>query len=379
MKYMGSKRPMLKNGLGELLRQQVPNAGRFVDLFTGSGFVAWYVAENIDKPVLAVDLQKYATVLAKAIIGRAEKLDPSVLIDEWIIKAIEARDKSLYWNEACRLKQKNLDITEWVSKSRKLCEKPSEIGPCWNAYGGHYFSPEQALTIDYLLANLPDRDPKRTVCLAAIISAATKCVAAPGHTAQPFQPTTTAAPFILEAWNFNPIDYCQKALDFICPRHARITGEVSTTDALLVAKTLNKNDLVFIDPPYSDVQYSRFYHVLEIIARGNKYIDVSGIGRYPSINERPQSKFSKIGQAKEALQDLLEILADRNCKIIFTFPSGEASNGLSGAYIKIIANKWFHVEDHSTIEGQFSTMGGNNTKRDARTKSSELILLMEPK
>jgi hypothetical protein len=79
------------------------------------------------------------------------------------------------------------------------------------------------------------------------------------------------------------------------------------------------------------------------------------------------------------LKDLLETLASQGCDIVFTFPSGAASNGLAGNYIKQTANEWFSVEDHSIIEGHFSTLGGNNTKRDARKKSSEIILLMKPK
>jgi adenine-specific DNA-methyltransferase len=379
MKYMGSKRAMLKNGLGKLLIQEAQTAKRVVDLFTGAGYVAWYIAENTNKPVLAVDLQIYATIMAEAIICRNSVLNSVALQKEWIEKVIKLRNSSPLWHEANKFKEEGLGIKEWVEKSRTLCERPSTVGSIWSAYGGHYFSPAQALTFDYLLANLPDQAPERTVCLAACISAATECVASPGHTAQPFQPTESAGPFIIESWNRDPILYCQKALDLICPRHAQVIGEVITTNALAVAETLNKDDLVFIDPPYSSVQYSRFYHVLETIARGENQIDVSGIGRYPTIGNRPQSKFSNISQSKEALQKLMEALAKGGCRIIFTFPSGEASNGLSGDYIKKIASEWFRVEDHSTVEGQFSTLGGNNTRRDARKKSSELILLMKPK
>ncbi len=379
MKYMGSKKTMLKNGLGKLLVREAETADRVVDLFTGAGYIACYVAENTNKPVLAVDLQAYATILAQAIIGRVKVLNPIKLRNEWIEKAIEYRNDSPLWHKASQLKRDDLEIKEWVEKSRKLCKKPSHIGSIWSAYGGHYFSPAQAITFDYLLSHLPNQNPERIVCLAACISAASECVAAPGHTAQPFQPTQSAGPFIVEAWKRNPVEYCQKALDAICPHHAQVMGTTITDDALTVAKKLNKNDLVFIDPPYSSVQYSRFYHVLETMARGQNLIDVSGVGRYPSIQARPQSKFSNISQSKKALEELLEALAKSECKVIFTFPSGNASNGLSGQYIKRTARKWFDIEDHSTIKGRFSTLGGNNTKRDARKKSSELILLMKPK
>lgn len=56
MKYMGSKRAMLENGLGELLGQEIQTANRFVDLFTGSAAVAAHVGCRFHLPVLAFDL-----------------------------------------------------------------------------------------------------------------------------------------------------------------------------------------------------------------------------------------------------------------------------------------------------------------------------------
>jgi hypothetical protein len=253
------------------------------------------------------------------------------------------------------------------------------IGPIWNAYGGHYFSPAQALTFDYLLDNLPEKNEERVVCLAACIATASECVASPGHTAQPFQPTEGAGKYILESWRQDPLERCMKNLKLLCPKYAKLPGHVITADAQNVISQLNSRDLVFIDPPYSGVQYSRFYHVLETVAQCNKQIHVYGVGRYPPLNERPQSKFSNISQAKDALKSILKGISEQRSTIIFTFPSGDSSNGLSGDYIKTVASEWFLVEDKNTIEGQFSSLGGNNGNRKARNKSSELILLMKPK
>ncbi len=379
MKYMGSKRSMLKNGLGKLLLRETKRFDRFVDLFTGAAFVAWFVAENLDKPVLAVDLQKYATSLAQAVIGRTSQLDSSEIISSWIEKSAQHRNSDSFWLEAVAHFNSLVDIQEWVSRARDLCSIPSGIGPIWSAYGGHYFSPAQAITFDYLIANLPKESSKREVCLAACISAASECVAAPGHTAQPFQPTNSAAQFIVEAWKRDPIEYSKKNLIALATRHAQVLGSTITDDAANVIPHINSTDLVFIDPPYSSVQYSRFYHVLETIARVEQSINVSGVGRYPPLDDRPQSQFSNISQAKPALIELLKNLAERSCTIILTFPSGPASNSLSGDYIKQVASQWFTVEDHSTISGKFSTLGGNNEIRDARMNSNELILLMKPR
>lgn len=378
MKYMGSKRYMLENGLSKLLFEQAKRKSRFVDLFTGAAYVSWFIAQKTNLPVLAIDLQKYATTQAASVICRTHPLNAQKIYNEWIELSIERRNNDPLWKQAQKLKMKNSNIEVYVNESRELCTIDSQIGPVWNAYGGHYFSPEQALTFDFLLQNLPSNKEKKIVCLASCISAASECAASPGHTAQPFQPTKSAGKYILESWIKNPIDCCKKYLENICPRYANTKGFIYTGDANSILNKLTNQDLVFIDPPYSNVQYSRFYHVLETVANGKKQ-SVEGAGRYPPISERPQSKFSNPSQAKEALSNLLEGIYNQGCNIILTFPSGESSNGLSGDYIKNLSSKWFILNEINTVEGKFSTLGGNNSNRNARNKSHELILLLIPK
>lgn len=380
MKYMGSKRFMLQNGLGELIREEAKHAKRFVDLFCGAGSVAWFAARDTALPVLAIDLQTYAVIMARAVIGRRIPIDNNKLIMKWLNLIKHARTRSRLWSAAVDLQEKAKDIRNIpriVQNARYLCKEPSQIGPVWNSYGGHYFSPTQALTFDYMLKYAPKIEPERSVCLAAVISAASKCVAAPGHTAQPFQPTNTAKKFVFEAWRRNPLSLAQKALEEICPQHAKTVGETQIANAVEVASTLKPGDLVFIDPPYSGVHYSRFYHVLETMARGY-CTEVSGVGRYPPFEDRPQSAFSNKSQSKEALEGLLSALALSRATIIFTFPTEECSNGLSGTLILETAKRWF-VVNKKIISGHFSTLGGNNSYRASRKYSSELLLLLKPK
>jgi adenine-specific DNA-methyltransferase len=380
MKYMGSKRYMLQNGLGKLIIEHGQKANRIVDLFCGAGAIAWYAAENTTKPVLAADLQSFATVLASAVIGREHALNPYTLEKSWLDKIERAKRRSKIWNSAVTIESSDADIAQLVQESRILCGAKLKGGPIWNAYGGHYFGPQQSWVFDAMLKYLPDGEPERSVCLAATISTASKCAAAPGHTAQPFQPTETAGTFLRSSWQLDPLSICKRALDEICPRHARTKGQVQVGDALQIAATLNDGDLVIVDPPYSGVQYSRFYHVLETLARG-QCGPVEGKGRYPAMHERPQSEFSNKSQAYQALRKLLSTLANTGATIIFTFPFGASSNGLSGGVVLETARIWFDVEEH-IVNGRFSTLGGNgNTssgKRSSRQDSSELLLVLHP-
>lgn len=392
MKYMGSKRFMLKNGLGEVLREELLHAKRFIDPFAGSGGVINYVAVNqaFAGEIIASDLQKYSIVLANAVIGRTKEVDVESIKKKWLEKVKTKIEKSKLYTQSIELDKKHSkNVKLWVKYSRKLCEQPSKIGPVWNAYGGHYFSPKQSLIFDYLLKNIPKDLQHKDICLASIIIAASRCAAAPGHTAQPFQPTESASKFIKISWSLDPFKSCETALKEIVPLHAIKKGKVVVSDAKKLISKLRKGDLVFIDPPYSGVQYSRFYHVLETIARG-KCGTVSGVGRYPVLSERPQSEFSNAGQSLKALEDLLSALSKRNVTVIFTFPKGKCSNGLSGDIIIKTAKKYFSLDPKSRIHrhvitGMFSTLGGNNKfnkynrEKKSRVRSEELVLLLKPK
>ena len=254
---------------------------------------------------------------------------------------------------------------------------PSNSSLIWRCYGGHYFSPTQALSFDAMVQSVPKRSELRELCLAATIVAASQCAAAPGHTAQPFKATPTGARFLREAWLRNPFHYARAALQELCPLYALAQGDAFVADANSMARQLKEDDVVFVDPPYSAVQYSRFYHVLETIARG-VCGKVEGTGRYPIPKERPNSSYSRKGQANGAIRELLNILSGQGCTVVLTFPEKECSNGLSGEGLAEMAQELFRVNRNS-VRTRFSTLGGNTMNREARQTSCEFILVLERK
>lgn len=374
MKYMGSKRAMLQNGLGELLDREAASARRFVDLFAGSGAVAIYVARKFPVTVLAFDLQRYSTVLTAAVVTRQAKLN-------W-----EAAWKSWHKSAAAQFTSEKIPIAEklthnTVADLRSWCDGQVDL-PITKAYGGHYFSPRQTVWIDALRSNLPPRNPARTVAVAALIQAASQCAAAPGHTAQPFQPTPTAKRFIEETWSRDIVAKTKSAFEALASQCALRRGDAQVADANVAAEQLQEGDLTFIDPPYSGVHYSRFYHVLETIAHGTCG-EVSGTGRYPDTALRPRSKYSLKKESPDALDDLLGVIAARGARAVLTFPDHVCSNGLSGDSVREIATKHFRVLERQ-VESKFSTLGGtgdyraDEAGRAARQTTKELMLVLSP-
>lgn len=375
MKYMGSKRTMLQNGLGELLAQELKNAPRFVDLFAGSGSVAIHVAQGWPIPVLAFDLQSYSEVLTAAVVQRQTRLLWQPIWDKWLQRA-DGRYKVYQIPIISKITPAS------VASIRKWCDQQSEL-PITKAYGGHYFSAQQAVWIDSLRATLPPQKPAKTVALAALIQAASQCAAAPGHTAQPFQPTNTAKRFIEEAWNRDIVEKTKSVFRTLADQFAQQIGQAQVADANQAAQQLQKGDLVFIDPPYSGVHYSRFYHVLETIAQGSCG-EVTGVGRYPARELRPYSKYSVSSEAAQTLDDLLKNIASHQATAIVTFPDHDCSNGLSGRSVHETASKYFLVSQQK-VASKFSTLGGtgddrgNEAGRSARKQAQELILVLRPK
>ncbi len=365
---------MLGNGLGEALGRSVLNAKRVFDLFTGSATVAWYVAERYKKEVIACDLQQYSTVLAASVIERTETIKDFDWVDAWFRSARARITSHRDWGKLKRHQAllSGTDVSVVAQEARAF--DLGERYPISRAYGGHYFSPWQSAWLDALRASLPSAPAYRNVSLAALIQAASRCAASPGHTAQPFKPNKTAGPFLIEAWQRDLPTMVVARLKEIAPRFAKIRGQAHCVDALEIADQTKPGDLAFLDPPYSGVHYSRFYHVLETVARG-QVGSVTGIGRYPPVEERPSSSFSLKTQAERAFNELLALLARRGAGVIITFPASLASNGLSGDDVKRLAAEHFRIQEER-VSTRFSTLGGDTKHRAARQDADELILTL---
>ena len=355
------------------------SASRVVDLFCGAASISWFAATRLKKPVIACDLQLYAATLAGSVVKRTRPIQAPVLDELWLSDAARMRSRFEGWRQAKELDAAGGCTEQWRRSAQALCASgvAAKSSLIWRCYGGHYFSPTQALSFDAMLLALPNDSEFRELCLAAAIIAASRCAAAPGHTAQPFKATQTAAKYLRESWMRDPLHYAREALKVLCPLYAFEPGDAIVNDANEMAQGLKPDDVVFVDPPYSAVQYSRFYHVLETIARG-ACGEVGGVGRYPPPKERPNSCYSRKGRSKQAINDLLHILAANGCTVILTFPQAECSNGLSGERVEEMAHQLFRVRRKS-VKTRFSTLGGNTTNRTPRRVSDELMLVLKSK
>lgn len=389
MKYMGNKGKMLPV-LGDILSFHSKNAARIADPFCGSAAVSWFLAETTDKAIISGDIQSFAVARARAVIERTEVIDPTSMLSYWFTKAKMVVD-SVASHFPNHLKSIEPDLTDpalikyVVTQSRKFCKDVlpvvfqdfEGVWPISKAYGGYYYSPVQALVFDALRQTLPSDSTKRKIALAALIEATSRAAASPGHTAQPFQPTESSAKYIIEAWLRDPWLLVKASVTEIASRAANTPGRSVIGDFSKTISYLQAGDLVFADPPYSGVHYSRFYHVLETITRGTEF-EPEGRGRYPAIEDRPSSMFSKKSEAVCAASDLLKCCAKKNLLLVLTFPTDGASNGLKASDFIEMGTPLFSDIQIEEVQTDFSTLGGNKKHRAARKLCGESVISFLP-
>jgi adenine-specific DNA-methyltransferase len=341
------------DAIGDAVDLVDPARGPVVDLFSGSGVVAAALARTRD--VVAVDVQEYARVLASALLAparltyaegdalaarakaladertdaiqaliRHERLAAAALVDgdaEPLCEIVE--HGSL---RACELGQGPdsafAEVLEEASEALACLPVDSTI---MEYYGGVYFGYEQALELDALLTvarTLNDREWRDTA-IAAVLGAASECVTSVGsHFAQPIRPRAKDGQPKVRALLTLARRRKRSATEAFADRlrsYARLSGAASVGTAVrqdyrdFLEACDGDVGVVYADPPYTRDHYSRFYHVLETMARGDRpelsTVTVAGrtsLSRGLYRQDRHQSSFSIRSQVPEAFRALLD-------------------------------------------------------------------------
>jgi len=165
-----------------------------------------------------------------------------------------------------------------------------------------YFGLSQAAQLDSLRFGIdevaPEAGDDRDLCLSALIIAASVCNSGP-HFAQPVR-LSTLKMFrqTIErrardiAWEF---ELALRRLTARPPlrtplRDATQLDWREAVDRFTRSIGSRRPAAVYFDPPYSKLQYSRYYHVLNVLISYD-YPSVGGVGRYPPLKDRFSSRF----------------------------------------------------------------------------------------
>lgn len=377
--YLGSKL-RLAPAIADALDDADATSGTVLDLFAGSGTTALALARH--RRVIASDIQEYSRAICGALLVRpsstaniistfAERLqEGSALVDrlrsaveplvEFERLALEAAGRgdaepicavlehgSIFAAERglrCRFSAElQRRLTESVKRLARARLTNSPAATTVRYFGGSYFSYEQAVELDCVAAIAADAFPAELadVFTAALLSTASDSVNTVGKQfAQPIRPRakngTVKRHLLAKIDRDRRLDvrrtflvWLERYLNHKVPGVGNVAVRADYREAL--RRFSGEYSVVYADPPYTRDHYSRFYHVLETMARR----DNPAIARSPGSAEhelsrglyrddRHQSPFCIKSQAAGAFRDLFGLAVQGGANMVVSYSPFES-------------------------------------------------------
>ena len=320
IRYMGIKTKLLDHIIPAVARV-TPEGGIVCDLMAGSNAVGYALKEKYT--VYSNDVQEYSYIIAKAVIENPQ----------FNISSDQARI-DLRNNIQINMDKKNFDYFE-------------------KNYSNTYFSRTQCQAIDsirYAIGKV-ENEYVRSLYLLALMVTMSKLQSTPGHFAQ-FMPKEHDRIIPLqkrdmEAEFFESCDYYSN-LHFNGDNNIAFNHDYNI---LFEGDSLDAVDTIYLDSPYNQEQYSRFYHVLETVVKYD-YPELSFKGLYR--NNRFMSKFSYKKNVSNEFEKIMKFCKYKKINLVISY----SDKGLiSVDRLEQIACKYFEFVDVEYIDYKHSTQG----------------------
>lgn len=329
LKYMGSKREIL-DFINKAVEDFEVNSSFLCDLFSGTAVVSAAFLDNYD--IISNDIQQYSSIFAHTY---STNIAESVGADfqEVVIKKanrlvneFDAKYPQYHFDYAGIRDFK--DLSDLEKRQQRLIEQDFDLGFSLFAknYAGTYWSYEQCVWIDSIRAVAEDYKDSAGfyAILSALIFAMSYTSQSTGHFAQYRDVTRQNVEDILLYRKKDIVSLFHKKLDELIlrlnttPSHSMTITSLDYLDCLRIVP---ENSIVYADPPYSAVHYSRFYHVIETLVRyDHPHLEYKG--RYR--DDRYQSPFDKRKEVANAFQLLFKAVDERKSHLILSY----SNNGL---------------------------------------------------
>lgn len=329
LKYMGSKREILCY-IDKAVEELQVDSSCFCDLFSGTAVVSAAFLDEYD--IISNDIQQYSSVFAHIYSSNiAENVDKNfreIVVDKarCLVNEFYAKYPQYQFDYSeIRDYEELFDIEK---RQQRLINEKFDLGFSLFAknYSGTYWSYEQCVWIDSIRAVAEDYKDSAAyyAILSALIFAMSYTSQSTGHFAQYRDVTRQNVEDILLYRRKDILSLFVKKLDelvsLLCTTHIHAVT-VTSLDYLDCLRIVPENSIVYADPPYSAVHYSRFYHVIETLVRyDHPHLEYKG--RYR--DDRHQSPFDKRKEVANAFQMLFRGVDERKSHLILSY----SDNGL---------------------------------------------------
>ncbi|AJA09876.1 hypothetical protein SKP52_14970 [Sphingopyxis fribergensis] len=385
--YMGTKHD-LADRVAEVIASCRP--GRLLDAFAGMGAVADAHAGR--RQVWTNDVQHFAYLA-----GRCRFTDPHGPLPASRMRELVA---PIYQQNMRLLKEQNEKIWTLAEKlpgaatfeefefvfDRVSQENLMHEGAygCFTAtYANAYFSLPQCAEIDSVRCAIDTLRGRGVLtqgefewAVLTLGQAALRIANTTGHFAQFLTPSASNFKRVSKQFGRSAFDQWLVSLDTLKPSGTtewRSSNLATRSDCDALLKRLHSSSdvgVVYCDPPYTDDQYSRYYHVWETLVL-NDYPPVTGAGLYRP--DRFTTPFSLRSKVTGAFKALVEEVASTGADLVLSYPSNGLLHDVGGNPLEILQNAYPNAELIAQIEHSHSTMGAS--KGSATASVSECIYL----
>ncbi len=323
IRYMGNKNKLLDFIIPEIIKNSSKD-NVICELMAGTNCVSYALKDK--RKLYTNDIQYYSYIISNALIKNNSK----VISSESAVKDLGENYKKNHKSHKYNFFEKN--------------------------YSDTYFSANQCVEIDsirYAINYINDMDIK-SLYLVALMNAMCVCESTSGHFAQ-YLPSNH--PRLKKIKNKSIWDeFLKKCNDFKKIVFSKFDNKCFNLnyEELIELPEFDDVNLVYIDPPYTGEQYSRFYHVLETICKyDNPELEFKGLYR----TDRFTSPFSLKTKAFDEFDKLFSILASKGKKIVLSY----STKGLIKEYeMEYLLKKHFKNCETKRTSYNHSTQGKGN-------------------
>ncbi len=323
-KYMGSKRNLI-DFIVKSLNEVYTGKETIVDLFAGSSILSGALRNQAK--VHSNDIQSYSAVLANLYLSNYDWISYNGISEHVVDKATiiyenYKKNNNLRFDYS---KINSIDaLTKIEAKQRNLYKKDfthQDYHLFTKYYSGTYWNYDQCLWIDSI-RKVAD-DYKNTnlyfVILASLMFAMTYNSQSTGHYAQYRDATSDSSMkdiLIYRQREFLPY-FKRKFADLkVALNENKYAFRTTTLDYSECLDEINPNSIVYADPPYCFVHYSRFYHALETLVLYD-YPEVKHKGRYRT--DRHQSPFCIKTKVEGAFVNLFQKIKTKESSLVLSY------------------------------------------------------------
>lgn len=306
MRYMGSKIKLLDFVI-PIIESLCNDGDTIIDLMAGTHSVGYALKPN--HRIICNDIQEYSRNIGVAL--------------------IENNGVSLTKDEA-------LQVYNSVEKDSKynLFEK---------FYSDTYFSKEQCVDIDKIrhAADLQENEIRKALILTGLMYAMGYCQSSAGHFAQ-YMPKDNPRIQNLRKLSIKDsfVSWFSNAKVSNTPYENVVLAEDYSD--LLSEDVAKEAKVVYLDPPYSEAQYSRFYHLLETMVKYDfPALKYKGLYR----EDRFQSNFCYKNRVGDEFEKVARLCKENGSSLVISY----SDKGLIGIdeLTKILKCHYDSVDIHS--------------------------------